>query len=74
MSHVEMIIDYTTDGTDFQYCDNHGVLARCRDCEHYWTEYRVCTKDEMNQGRASALPVDEDFYCGYGARRANDVR
>ena len=72
MSHSEMIIDYTTDGTDFQYCDNHGILVRCRDCEYYWTEYGVCTKDEMNKGRASALPVDENFYCGYGARRTKD--
>jgi len=28
--YVEMIIDYVTDGTDFQYGDNHGVLTRCR--------------------------------------------
>ena len=34
-SHVEMIIDYTTDGTDFQYCDNHGILIRCKDCKYY---------------------------------------
>ena len=72
MTHVEMIIDYTTDGTDFQYCDNHGVLVRCRECECYWKEYGVCTKDEMNKGRATALKVAKDFYCGYGTRRAKD--
>ena len=32
--HVEMIISYTTDGSDFRYNDNHGVLTRCKDCEY----------------------------------------
>ena len=69
MNHVEMIIDYTTDGTDFNYSDNHGVLVRCMDCEHYWKAHGVCTKSEMNRGRGTAFSVDKDFYCGYGLRR-----
>ena len=72
MSHIEMIIDYTTDGTDFQYCDNHGVLVRCRDCEHYWDKYGSCTRHEMNACRATAFLVTENFYCGYGVRRMKD--
>ena len=32
MKHCEMIIDYLTDGTDFEYNDNRGVLIRCKDC------------------------------------------
>ena len=71
-SHIEMIIDYITDGTDFQYSDNHGVLVRCRDCKYYWSEYMTCTKHEMNQARATALKAEKDFYCGYGTRRAKD--
>ena len=35
MPKVEMIIEYTTDGTDYQYNDNHGVLIRCKDCKRY---------------------------------------
>lgn len=69
MSHIEMIIDYTTDGIDFHYCDNHGVLVRCKDCKYYWSEYMTCAKHEMNQARATALKVEKDFYCGYGLRR-----
>lgn len=73
MSHIEMIIDYTTDGTDFNYSDNHGVLVRCKDCEYYWKEYKTCTKDEMNRGRGTAFPVtNENFFCGYGARRERE--
>lgn len=72
MNHVEIIIDYAIDGTDFQYSDNHGILVRCRDCEYYWSEYMTCTRREMNQARATALSVYDNFYCGYGARRTND--
>ena len=34
MKKIEMIIEYSTDGTDFVYNDNHGVLTRCKDCKH----------------------------------------
>ena len=33
--HVEMIIDYITDGADFTYSDNCGVLIRCRNCRYF---------------------------------------
>ena len=35
MERVEMIISYTTDGTDYQYNDNHGLLIRCCQCIGY---------------------------------------
>ena len=60
MKHVEMIIDYVTDGTDFQYSDNHGVLTRCRDCKHH-TSGITC-------GLQQGVWVD-DSYCSYGERR-----
>ena len=36
--HIEMIIDYITDGTDYQYNDNHGILVRCKDCKFTQTD------------------------------------
>ena len=42
--HVEMIIDYTTDGADFRYNDNHGVLIRCKDCVYNGGDRRHCTR------------------------------
>lgn len=59
MKKIEMIIEYTTDGTDYQYNDNHGVLTRCKDCKwfneickhpnniiRYTTEKDYCSKAE----------------------------
>lgn len=43
--HVEMIIDYvinTDQGEDFQYCDNKGILTRCRDCVYANPYDRAC--------------------------------
>lgn len=63
MKHIEMIIDYTTDGTDFQYCDNHGPLVRCRDCKHH--------KDAVTCDLEQRLGAwFDDSYCSYGEREA----
>lgn len=56
---VEMIISYITDGTDYEYHDNHGVLIRCKDCKYFasrnyecainsgkWPSYGYCSKGE----------------------------
>ena len=69
MKHVEMIIDYVTDGTDFEYCDNHGVLTRCRDCKHY-----CYTDNRIPQEQWCACDISEgtwhpDDFCSYGERR-----
>lgn len=61
MKHIEMIIDYITDGTDFQYNDNHGVLVRCKDCKHrkeYNGQYHRCSVFERT--------VKNDDYCSFG--------
>ena len=60
--HIEMIIDYTTDGTDYQYNDNHGVLVRCRDCKHF---------RKYGDGRACSIVIGElhdDDYCSRGEK------
>lgn len=60
MMHVEMIIDYVTDETDFQYADNHGVLTRCKDCKHHYSAV-TCG---LNKG----MWFDES-YCSMAERR-----
>lgn len=58
---VEMIISYITDGTDYEYHDNHGVLIRCKDCAYCSTRMNHCV---INPGEW--LP---DGYCSKGERR-----
>lgn len=64
MKHVEMIIDYnTTDGTDFQYSDNRGILTRCQDCK--WV-------DDSNGwcDNPFGLPeIKPDNYCCFAERK-----
>lgn len=43
--HTEMIIEYLTDGDDFQYNDNHGTLVRCKDCKHWNKLMFMCSKN-----------------------------
>ena len=42
MKKVEMIISYITDGTDYEYHDNHGVLIRCKDCKYFASRNYEC--------------------------------
>ena len=69
-AHVEMIIDYTTDGTDYQYNDNHGILIRCRDCAKWHINCMSCA------GRHGCDVMSDytepDFYCGYAVRRTEN--
>ena len=53
--HVEMIIDYITDGSGFQYNDNKGVLIRCKDCLRVYPANCRCL--------LSNLEVHELDYC-----------
>ena len=46
--HVEMIIDYVTDGDDFLYNDNHGVLIRCKDCKNWIRNMFECSINPMD--------------------------
>ena len=62
--HIEMIIDYTQDGNDFMFFDNHGVLVHCGECD-YWNPLKNrcilhdCFMTELN-------------YCGDGTREGKD--
>ena len=69
MKHIEMIIDYITDGTDYQYNDNHGVLVRCKDCKHRDPEDHKCDcgHDIMWQ-----LPRADEWFCADGERGDSD--
>lgn len=56
--HIEMIIDYITDGIDFQYYDNKGILVRCKNCKYY---RESCT-----------LTMNENDYCSCGVKKGGE--
>ena len=58
---VEMIISYTTDGTDFQHNDNHGVLIRCKDCKMWNINMKSCSINPDKWGR--------DDYCSKAVKK-----
>lgn len=64
LKHVEMIIDYTTDGTDFQYNDNHGILVRCIDCHWYASDRGKCL-NYRSQLNGEVVAID---YCSRGEK------
>jgi hypothetical protein len=65
MRQVEMIISYTTDGTDYEYHDNHGVLIRCKDCKYFAGEGMYCEND--------IIVHFDHFYCYNAERRTDEV-
>ena len=67
MTHVEMIIDYITDGTDFQYSDNHGILTRCRECKY--GKWDIGDRGMYCGRRYVELDTTEDFFCAAAERR-----
>lgn len=62
--HVEMIIDYITEGTDYQYCDNKGILTRCKDCIFANPYVRVC-----NRSGGLDCIIGELDYCSRAVRK-----
>ena len=64
MEHVEMIVEYLTDGSDFQYYDNHGTVIRCKDCALYGT-------NECNM-RHGFMGIKDNDYCSYGEKKMDD--
>ena len=40
-------------------------VVRCKDCEHFRTKPNYC-------GKLAVDDVEEDFYCCYGEKRANN--
>lgn len=61
MTHIEMIIDYITDGADFQYNDNHGVLVRCKDC-------KLRRKEPYSYCAYFGRGVYDKDYCSHGEK------
>lgn len=68
-NHVQMIIDYIADGTDFQYNDNYGVLTRCERCMH-WKPGVIDDKDNFYAPQCKLLnmPVHAWDYCSHAKR------
>lgn len=64
MEHVEMVVEYLTDGSDFQYYDNHGTVIRCKDCALYGT-------NECNMWHGF-MGIKDDDYCSYGEKKMDD--
>lgn len=74
---VEFIESYIkVDGSDYQWCDNHGELVRCKDCKYFeynhWEKvnrvplivaHEICTK--WGEG----CKTSEDGYCFLGERK-----
>lgn len=74
MKHVEMIIDYVVDGDDFQYCDNHGILIRCKDCRYCDINITISKSVtgevlDVNECIRFHKYVDEDDYCSFAERK-----
>ena len=72
MKKVEMIISYTTDGTDFQYHDNHGILVRCKDCKHCNETTLRASGESMKFYTCEFLSettVDALDYCSRGEKK-----
>lgn len=66
--HIEMIISYTTDGSDFQYNDNRGVLTRCKDCVFADGQSRACRNFDGLRGELGEL----DF-CSKAVRKDGET-
>lgn len=70
MKHVEMIIDYIVDGDDFQYCDNHGSLIRCKDCRYYQLHDKNDLDDYLGACDIHELSiVGADDFCSFAERK-----
>ena len=68
--HVEMIIDYIEVDGDFQYCDNRGLLIRCKDCRYFDLE-----KDKRKgygSCRLHLMTMNIEFYCGDAEKKGVD--
>ena len=63
MEHVEMIVEYLTDGSDFQYYDNHGTVIRCKNCKH-WIPYDWMFSEVWKSKNIEDYP-EEEIGCTY---------
>ena len=62
--HIEMIIDYVIDGSDYQYNDNKGILTRCGDCVFANPYDRVC-----NWGGGLGGTIGKLDFCSKAVRK-----
>lgn len=67
---IEMIISYTTDGTDYQYHDNHGILVRCKKCKHYNSYMQSGKKVKMCE--RNIMIVDDNDFCSFAEIKERD--
>lgn len=68
ITHIEMIIDYTTDGTDYQYCDNKGVLIRCGECKHLFVGDPLLWCNRTS----GVFSVTKDDYCSFAVKEQKE--
>ena len=75
MKHIEMIIDYVTDGSDYQYNDNHGLLVRCKDCKYFEYDHvekldgiPLIVAHEICTRWSDGVKTSENGYCFLGER------
>lgn len=59
--HVEMIIDYVTDGTDFQYNDNHGVRIEGGCMDRLFILQKSYVEDKFNPDGTNILHMLKVF-------------
>ena len=64
--HVEMIVDYIRNGSDYQYSDNHGILTRCRDCQYFDGKEETC--------QINGCFAMENDYCSWARRKKEQER
>ena len=75
MEHVEMVVEYLTDGSDFQYYDNHGTVIRCKDCDH-WIPGFINDNDDFIPPKCGKyqrmVGHFADDYCSYGEKKMDE--
>ena len=74
---VEFIESYWTGGelgSDYQWCDNHGELIRCKDCK-YWSNEKI---NDFNKCRrwinvgVKNFATMGNWFCADGKKRNDD--
>ena len=74
---VEFIESYWTGGelgSDYQWCDNHGELIRCKDCK-YWSNEKI---NDFNKCRrwinvgVKNFATMGNWFCADGERKDED--
>ena len=59
---IESYIKGVNGSADYQYCDNHGELIRCKDCKKRYTV--LCIQEE-----AGNINNQDNWYCADGERK-----